>query len=74
MLRKTSTANGNISAPMLNQMKQDHFNNPIIKFIQPAESTGSQLKHTDSIKKSKPKKTGEFTETLKKSSFEAKFG
>lgn len=60
---------------MLSQMQIEGYRkNPVIKFMESAESPDMKSKEAGLINKAQSKKTGGFTGTVKKSSFQTKFG
>jgi hypothetical protein len=72
--RKSSTANGNVSAPMMNNLGLESFRDGgLIKFIEPSASPTVKQKESD-LAKGHIKKTGGQTGTTKKSCFRTKFG
>ena len=49
--RKSSTVNGNVSAPMLNNLGLDSYRNGgLIKFVEPAASPNVKPKESDLVK------------------------
>ena len=73
--RKSSTAGGNVSAPMQNN-GLDLRNGGFIKFIEPAASPNVRIKDNDLLKGSSQvgKRNGGQTGTVTKSNLRAKFG